>query len=56
MNRSEAIFELLKVVRTRGGFNILTSKYTLRYNGMYFFDISTSKSGANMWYFVYIDF
>ena len=37
-------------------FNILTSKYASRQNGVHFFDIWTSKSGANMWCFVHFDF
>ena len=32
---------------------ILTSKCASRRNGVHFFDISTSKSGANMWCFVH---
>ena len=39
-----------------GIFHILISTCTSRYNGMYFFDISTSKSGAIMWYFAHADF
>jgi len=45
-----------KVVRTPGVFNILTSKCALRHNGVHFFDISTSKSGATMVCFVHVDF
>ena len=45
-----------KVVRTPGVFNILTSKCASRHNGVHFFDIRTSKSGANMWCFVHFDF
>ena len=45
-----------KVVRTPGVFNILTSKCASRQNGVHFFDISTSKSGAYMSCFVHFDF
>ena len=38
-----------------GGFNISILKYISRYN-MYFFDISISKSGVNVWQFIYVDF
>ena len=37
-------------------FNILTSKYASRHNGVHFFDISTSKSGARLRCFVHFDF
>ena len=43
-------------VRTPGVFNILTSKYASRHNGVHFFDISTSKSGPTMVCFVHFDF
>ena len=43
--------QLPKVARTCGAFNILTSKCASRHNGVHFFDISTSRSGANMWCF-----
>jgi len=43
--------QLPKVARTCGVFSILTSKCASRHNGVHFFDISTSKSGANMWCF-----
>ena len=52
---SEATSEPPKVVRTHGVFNILTSKCPSRHNGVHFFDIRTSKSGANMWCFVHFD-
>ena len=35
-------------------FNMLTSKCASRHNGVHFFDIRTSKSGANMWCFVHL--
>ena len=38
-----------------GAFNILTSTYASRHNGVHFFDISTSKSGPNMVSFVHFD-
>ena len=34
----------------------MTSKCASRHNGVHFFDIWTSKSGANMWCFVHLDF
>ena len=40
-----------KVVRTPSVLNILTSKWASRHNGMHFFDIWTSKSGPNPWFF-----
>ena len=46
----------VKVVRTPGAFNVLTSKCASRHNGVHFFNISTSKSGAYMWCFVRFDF
>ena len=45
-----------KVVRSWGVLYILTSKCASRHNGVHFFDIRTSKSGANMWCFVHFDF
>ena len=45
-----------KVVRTCGALCILTSKCASRHNGVHFFDISTSKSGPNMWCFAHFDF
>ena len=45
-----------KVARTCGVLYILTSKCASRHNGVPFFDISTSKSGVNMWCFVHFDF
>ena len=53
---SEATSEPPKVVRTPGVFNILTSKCPSRNSGAHFFNIRTSKSGANMWCFVHFDF
>jgi len=44
-----------KVARAWGGFNILTSKYASRHNGVHFFDISTSKSGPELVCFVHFD-
>ena len=45
-----------KVARTCGVLYILTSKCSSRHNGVHFFNIRTSKSGANMWCFVHFDF
>ena len=45
-----------KVVRTPSAVNILTSKCASRHNGVHFFDISTSKSGAKLVCFVHFDF
>ena len=45
-----------KVARTCRVLYILTSKCALRHNGVHFFDISTSKSGAYMLCFVHFDF
>ena len=45
-----------KVVRAWSALYILTSKCALRYNGVHFFDISTSKSGPTMVCFVHFDF
>ena len=36
-------------------FDILTWKCASRQNGVHLFDISASKSGRNMWYFVHLD-
>ena len=47
--------QLLKVVRPWCVLYILTWKCASRHNGVHFFDISTSKSGANMWCFVHFD-
>ena len=44
-----------KVARTCGVLYILTSKCASRHNGVHFFNIRTSKSGANMWCFVHFD-
>ena len=44
-----------KVARTCGALYILTSKCASRLNGMHFFNIRTSKNGANMWCFVHFD-
>ena len=48
--------QLPKVVRTPSVFNILTSKCALRHNGVHFFNISTSKSGPTLNFFVNFDF
>ena len=40
--------QLPKAVRSPGLFNILTRKCISRHNGVYFFDISTAKSGPQM--------
>ena len=45
-----------QVARTCGALYILTSKCASRHNGVHFFNIRTSKSGANMWCFVHFDF
>ena len=47
--------EPLKVVRTPGVFNILTSKCASHHNGVHFFDIATSKSGPKLVCFVHFD-
>ena len=52
----ETTSERPKVVRSPGVFNILTSKCASRHNGVHFFDISTSKSGQNMWCFLHFNF
>ena len=44
-----------KVARTCGVSYILTWKCASRHNGVRFFNIRTSKSGANMWCFVHFD-
>ena len=44
-----------KVARTCGVLYVLTSKCASRHNGVHFFNIRTSKSGANMWCFVHFD-
>ena len=44
-----------KVVRTCGVLYILTWKCASRHNGVRFFNVRTSKSGANMWCFVHFD-
>ena len=48
--------QLPKVVREWCVLYILTWKCASRHNGVHFFNISTSKSGANMWCFVHFDF
>ena len=48
--------QLPKVVREWGVLYILAWKCASRHNGVHFFDISTAKSGANMWCFVHFDF
>ena len=52
---SEATSEPPKVVRTPSVLNIFTSKCPSRHSGVHFFDIRTSKSGANMWCLVHFD-
>ena len=52
----DIISEPPKVARTCGVLYILTSKCSSRHNGVHFFNIRTSKSGANMWCFVHFDF
>ena len=47
--------QLPKVVREWYVLYIFTSKCPSRHNGVHFFDIRTSKSGANMWCFVHFD-
>ena len=44
-----------KVARTCGVLYILTSKCASRHNDVHFFNIRTSKSGANMWCFAHFD-
>ena len=51
----ETTLQSLKVARTCGVFNILTSKCASRHNSMHFFDIATSKSGPNLVCFVHFD-
>ena len=48
--------QLPKVVRTWCVLCILTCKCASRHNGVHFFDIRTSKSGASMVCFVHFDF
>ena len=48
--------QLAKVVRQWCVLYILTSKCASRRNGVHFFDISTSKSGARLRCFVHFDF
>ena len=45
-----------KVARTCDVLYILTWKCASRHNGVHFFNIRTSKSGANMWCFVHFEF
>ena len=52
----ESTSEPPKVVHICGVLYILISKCASRHNGVHFFDISTSKSGPNMWCFVHFDF
>ena len=47
--------QLPKVVREWCVLYILTWKCALRHNGVHFFDIATSKSGPNPWWFVHFD-
>ena len=44
-----------KVARTCGVLYILTWKCASRHGGAHFFNIRTSKSGANMWCFAHFD-
>ena len=44
------------MLRTCGVFYILISNCASRHNGVHLFDISTSKSGPNMWCFLHFDF
>ena len=48
--------QLPKVVRTRGVFNISTSKHASRHNGVHFFNIATSKSDPTLRCSVHFDF
>ena len=48
--------QLPKVVRRWCILCILTSRCASRHNSVHFFNIRTSKSGANMWCFVHFDF
>ena len=48
--------QLVKVARTPSGLYILTWKCASCHNGVHFFDISTSKSGPKLVYFIYFDF
>ena len=50
----ETTSERQKVVRACGAFNIFTSKCASRHNGVHFFNISTSKSGPNVVWVLYI--
>ena len=52
----ETTSEPPKVERTCGVLYILTSKCALRRNGVYFFDIATSKSGPDLVCFVHFEF
>ena len=47
--------QLPKVVRSCGALFILTLKCASRHNGVYFFDIATSKSGSKLVCFVHFD-
>ena len=49
------ISEPSKLVRACGAFNNLTWKCASRHNGVHFFDMSTSKSGPRMVWFVHFD-
>ena len=48
--------QLPKVVRRWGVLYILTSKCASHHNGVHFFDISTSKSGPELRWFLHFDF
>ena len=50
----ETISESPKVVRTHGNYKILKSTCASRHNAVHFFDISTSKNGPNMRWFLKI--
>ena len=53
--RTFSTSQLPKVVREWCVLCILTSKCASRHNGVHFFDIWTSKSGANIWCVVHFD-
>ena len=52
----ETTSERPKVARDRQFLTLLTSKCASRHNGVHCFEISTFKSGANMWCLVHFDF
>ena len=51
-----ATSQLLKVLRRWGALHILTSKCASRFNGVHFFDMSTSKGAPKLRCFVHFDF